>query len=520
MRYPKLKETACTRRTVDTFRGYNRGAVIGPGEFADMENLTSDAYPVLSVRPGRSFYRRPASPQGLTAGDVLCYVDGRDFVAGDTVVPMELSVAEADCPKDLVSMGAYVIILPDKKYINTQNLEDFGNIEAVFTAEGATVEADTEAGFCRICAAGIGKAFRPGDAVTLEGLAILDGTVTIRDCGDDHLLVPGEAEAAVTGSVRISRRMPRLDFAVECGNRLWGCRYGPDEQGSFVNEIYASALGDFKNWYRFDGLSTDSYAASCGSDGPFTGAAVYLGAPLFFKENGVHKVYGSYPAAFRIQYTACRGVESGCGRSLALVHETLFYKSRSGICAYDGSLPVCVSEALGKDAFSDAVAGSVDGKYYVSMKDGAGAYHLFVFDTGRGLWHREDGFHASSFCTHRGRLYAVDAESRDIFCMTGGTEPVRWMARTGDLGLSEQGSKYVSRLAVRLALQRGAQVVISVSYDREDRWEPLCKVFGTRLRSVTVPLRLRRCDTFRLRFEGEGQAWVYAVTEFLHPEQV
>ena len=23
-----------------------------------------------------------------------------------------------------------------------------------------------------------------------------------------------------------------------------------------------------------------------------------------------------------------------------------------------------------------------------------------------------------------------------------------------------------------------------------------------------------------LRFEGEGQAWVYAVTEFLHPEQV
>ena len=67
---------------------------------------------------------------------------------------------------------------------------------------------------------------------------------------------------------------------IECGNRLWGCKYGLVD-GETVNEIYASKLGDFKNWNCFAGLSTDSYAAARGSDGPFTGAADYLGQPRF-----------------------------------------------------------------------------------------------------------------------------------------------------------------------------------------------------------------------------------------------
>ena len=48
----------------------------------------------------------------------------------------------------------------------------------------------------------------------------------------------------------IHRLVPDLDFVVENGNRLWGCRY--DGQ---VNEIYASCLGDFTNWWRFDGVA-------------------------------------------------------------------------------------------------------------------------------------------------------------------------------------------------------------------------------------------------------------------------
>ena len=130
MRYPLLKPRPYERKSISRFRGLNRNPRPRAGDLSDMKNLSSDAYPVLSPRGKRGIYRRPASPQGLIARDVLCYVDGTDFILGNTRIPMGLSVAPEDCPKRLQSMGAYVIILPDKKYINTARPEDFGDIEA------------------------------------------------------------------------------------------------------------------------------------------------------------------------------------------------------------------------------------------------------------------------------------------------------------------------------------------------------------------------------------------------------
>ena len=101
-----------------------------------MKNLTSDRYPVLSPRSPRGIYAEPASPQGLLARDGLCYVDGSAFVMGDDRFELNLSVAPEDCPKQLVSMGAYVIILPDKYYINTLDPADRGSLDASFEAAG------------------------------------------------------------------------------------------------------------------------------------------------------------------------------------------------------------------------------------------------------------------------------------------------------------------------------------------------------------------------------------------------
>ena len=84
--------------------------------------------------------------------------------------------------------------------------------------------------------------------------------------------------------------MPDVDILFESGNRLWGARFGPtkyiaserDNYGSIglvkrtLNEIYASALGDLKNWRVYQNVSTDSYAASVGSDGEWTGGADYI----------------------------------------------------------------------------------------------------------------------------------------------------------------------------------------------------------------------------------------------------
>lgn len=573
MRYPQLKVQASTRKIVDAFMGYNHNLRISDGEFYDMKNLTSDHYPVLSPRNKRGFYVKPASPQGLIAKDDICYVDGTDFVMGDKRFNMNLSVKAEDCPKQMVSMGAYVIIMPDRKYINTINPSDCGDIDTSYKATGSvsfqlcTADGDSYENvtvspnaptnpknlqywidtsstpntlkqysttsemwvnvattYIKIQSDGIGKNFNQYDGVKISGITEesvkeLNSTAVVWAKGDDYIVVTGILNAVVTqnGGVTIDRKMPVMDFVIESGNRLWGCRYGENDSGETVNELYASKLGDFKNWNCFMGVSTDSYAASLGSDGEFTGAITFLGYPMFFKEHCVHKVFGNYPANFQIQDTACRGVQRGCHRSLAIVNETLFYKARSGICAFDGSLPVEASYALGSEVYSDAVGGAINNKYYVSMQDVYEQWHLFVYDTAKRMWHKEDDLHAAAFCTSKGELYCIDDDAKNIITLHGSGEkdstPVLWMAETGNLGIATPDMKYLSRLTVRLSLDKGSKLEIYAQYDLSDEWMHICTMFGTDLRSFDVPIRPRRTDHFKLRFEGEGDAKLYSITK-------
>jgi hypothetical protein len=308
-----------------------------------------------------------------------------------------------------------------------------------------------------------------------------------------------------------------MDFLIEHDNRLWGCRYGPDESGAVVNELYSCALGDFRNWNQFLGLSTDSYRVSLGSDGPFTGAITHGGYPLFFKEQCLHKVFGQIPANFSIQTTACRGVRKGCGRSLAIVGEILYYKSRHGVCAYDGSLPVEVSEPLGQERYTDAVAAAHGGKYYISMKkDRDGSWDLFVFDTEKGLWHREDDLAAYLFCSCGDELYCATEDGRILTMLGSGQsyeQNVSWMFETGILGASFPEKKYLQKLNIRMMLQQGSRMRILAQYDSVGQWHDLGYLTGTDLRSFTVPVKPRRCDHLRLRIEGEGPGMIYSITK-------
>ena len=561
MRYPTIPPRKVTLQAVEVFRGYNRNLKVKPGEFQEMENLTSDAFPVLSPRGPRGVYRKPASPQGLIAKQMLCYVDGAFFSIGDRKVNLGLSVAPEDCPKRLISMGAYVIILPDKMYVNTASPEDFGSMEVCNTVPAAEITlcsgdgtpltwvtqapdapgngalwmdggslkqySSAQAAWIpvtdtcvKLSAPGIGAGLLPGDGVTISGCQQtgLNGNQILADAHADDVTVKGMIPENTTQdtALTVKREMPDMDYITESENRLWGCRYGVGPDGKPVNEIYASKLGDFRNWSCFAGLSTDSYRASCGSDGPFTGAVTHLGYPLFFKEGCLHKVYGSEPASFRIQTTVCRGVQAGCSRSLAVVGETLMYKSPSGICAYDGSLPVEISQALGKERYENAAAGAIGDKYYISMADSAGEYHLFVYDRGRRLWHREDNLSCLDFCAWDGELFAIDRDSRNILGLLGSGEQegkVSWMAQTGELGMDAARREYISRLNLRLSLERGSELECLIQYDGSGEWESLCRMFATELRSLRIPLRVRRCDHMRLLFRGTGGAKLYAITQ-------
>lgn len=592
MLFPKLNEIATSTQNVDTFLGYNHNLRIRENEFYDMKNLTSTYYPVLSPRTKRGKYLTATNPQGMIAKDSLCYIDGQYFCMNEYRIDMGLSTAEENCPKQLVSMGAYVIIMPDKKYINTLDLTDFGNIEAFYPGvEGQLVTASYEmckvdgteytgvtkspsapeeptnmqlwidtsstphilkqysktnevwvqipTTYIKISAPNIASAFKQYDGVKISGfptessqLKELEGNSfplwqAYHDKGneeraegtDDYIVIIGLLDEAVTyeTALRIERTMPELDFITESENRLWGCRYGIAANGQVVNEIYACKLGDFKNWNCFMGISTDSYVASCGSDGQFTGAITHLGYPLFFKENCLHKVYGNYPANYQVQTTACRGVQKGCSNSLAIVNEVLYYKSRNAVCAYDGSLPTEMSSAFGDVSYSEAVACGHGNKYYISMKDISGEYNLFVFDAPKGLWHKEDNTAVKEFCSCRNELYYIPNNSTDIKTIFGsGTVdagPVSWMAESGVIGTSSPDRKYVSRLNIRMSLNIGSRVYFYAQYDSCGEWEHLGTMTGTSLRSFTVPIRPKRCDHFRLRIVGEGDAKIFSITK-------
>ena len=608
MKLPALSEIPSTREMIDVFKGYNNNLRIGEGEFHDMKNLTSDDYPVLSPRKKRGIYVRedgnfPIHLQGLIAKDSLCYVDcivdeheegARFYINDKEVEGFTLSSKAEDCPKQLISMGAYVIIMPDKKWINTADdgteSYQYGNIEASVTVgsaenpitfemckiDGTSYGNATKAEkapkdpsdgdlwidtsstphtlkqysatnamwvsiattYVKISAYGIGRPFSVYDGVTISGiesdrLLDLNNTMVIwaKDEGKDDdgnevsnwIVVTGildqvdSQEAPIT----LKRQMPNMDFVIESENRLWGCRYGVAANGEVVNEIYASKLGDFKNWNCFMGISTDSYAVTVGTDGQFTGAITHLGYPIFFKENCMHKVYGNYPANYQINTTACRGVQKGSHKSLAIVNEVLYYKSRASICAYDGSLPQEISYRLGNVFYRDAVACSHGNKYYISMyNESAKEWNLFVYDTALDLWHKEDNTKVYDFCSCRGELYFIDyTDEKNIRLKsmfgsgTTDTAKVKWMAETGLIGTDSPDQKYISKLNVRMYVELNAIVYVYIQYDSTGDWELVYRMAGMKLQSFTVPIRPRRCDHLKLRFEGEGVAKIYSITK-------
>ena len=560
MEMPTLRRLWTSRRTVDAFGGLNRSPRTGEGEFAQMENLSSDFYPVLAPCPPRE-QLDITGVTSLGAGQRLFYTQGTELVLGDRRIDLGLS---PDGNKILVKMGAYVVVFPDKKYASTLENGDCGSLEARFeaanavltpcTLEGAdripdyiqsaeplspengTLWLDTaaspavliewsaasnlwaavETAYVRIEAPGIGVPFRQYDGVTLSGAEALDGANVIWQAGSDFAVVSGvlEGQKHMRGLV-LSRTVPEMDYVIECGNRLWGCRAGTDRLGNPVNEIYASKLGDFRNWNCFMGLSTDSYAVTVGTQGPFTGAITYLGNPLFFKEDCLYKIYGSYPAAFHVQSTACRGVAQGGGESLAIVGETLFYKSPMGVCAYDGSLPAEVGRNLGFDPLEGGVGAGFGGKYFLSLQEHTGTDALYVYDKLLGQWHRETGFGARQMVSHAGKLYGLD-KNGGLWLLRGGKSRarVKWMARTGRISGWDGKRMVLKSLELQLLLANRARMDISVRYDDRGAWERIGTLTGSDRRFL-LPIRPKPCSHLELLLEGEGDIRLLSLTRVL-----
>ena len=320
-------------------------------------------------------------------------------------------------------------------------------------------------------------------------------------------------------SIRAQRKVPKLEYVTENANRVWGCN-------SEENVIYSCRLGDPTNWYSYNGIASDSYAVNVGSDGPFTGAATCMGYVLFFKENCLHKLYGSRPADYQLVSVQCRGVAKKASRSLCVLAEVLYYLSTDGVMAWDGSLPVKISGGLDNTWLMNvrgAAGGVLDSRYYLHLKvPGSGETRLLVYDTERSLWHEEDtgsGKQAGDWamCSTGRQLYQWDGENlwatepdreddRDTDEAKANLEKrVEFDAVTGDIGLNTPADKYISRVTLRVDALAYSVIKLQASYDG-GAWETLGEsAVLNKWTRTNIPFAPTRHDTMRLRISGTGQ---------------
>ena len=571
------------REFIDTFLGYNHNFKIGPGEFFDTENLSTDYYPLLSTRKKRGIVSQLTAGQGMIEKDALAYIDNGTLYYNSQATGLT-GISSGD--KQIIGMGAYICIFPDKLYFNTQDQTDFGSMEehyanAVEESTGSVtyqacmsdgtlytsrtvsptepespangdVWVDTNNGtyyeyssvqmmwveimtvYVKITFTTMGQLdVNDYDGVVISGSGIpdLNGDKIIYAHGggieeNDYIVVVGVLQEDIPSTqerITIDRNVPDMDYVCEAQNRLWGCFYGNDGTQN-LNEIYCCALGDFKNWRQYLGLSTDSWTASIGSDGVWTGAVNYLGYPTFFKENCIHRVAISSEGAHQLMETDCRGVQNGSFRSLQIVGETLFYKSRTDFCAYQGGFPQGISDQLGDEKYYDAVAGTFGNKYYVSMRDSVNRWHLFVFDTIKNLWIREDNLHAKFFASVDDELYCINEEVQTLVTVnkllalngTTGTPEgsISWKAESGLQYYQYPDMKYVSRYNFRMRCS--GIVKLYIEYDSSGTWIESGQInVMDRFDTVTIPVKPRRCDHLRFKLEGTGYVKIYSIAKIL-----
>lgn len=360
-----------------------------------------------------------------------------------------------------------------------------------------------------------------GSATIRKQLKRIETVMIIQSVGADYIVVSGIIDQQTTmtgGTIYFKRQAPYMDYICESNNRLWGCRYGLNRDGNIVNEIYACKQGDFKNWQSFAGISTDSYAASVGSDSEWTGCIAFQNSILFFKENCIHKLFGSSPATYQIVENKVRGVQKGSEKSLCLVNETLFYKSSKDFCYYDGSLPTSISSALGEMTYSDVICGSLGSKIYISARENGYLHVLLTYDIEKGIWHKEDNLQCKDICrVHNGLYYADINGNIGSFKENGTVEnDFAWFAETGNIGYSLPNNKYVGRIMLRLSKTTNGTLAVKISYDNSDIWETVILLKkAMSVTSYSVPIIPHRCDHFRLRIEGVGEAKVFSLTKVI-----
>lgn len=590
--------------TTGNFYGINRGLTVQDGEMNESTNLTSDYFPqmapVLPKVKVHDYDMQGGTYRGSIAkgNDVYSFCGGRMYKNGKHVEAVndgELTDAGNgnDERKLIVSMGAYILVWPDKWYYNTTDPDDHGKMGNAWsqgetvtfspcTLNGTVIEGgeyviqsskpttttngsywfdtknqklmvyassskswqEVQTTYIRIGCAGIGHGFKLNDSIVMASTgggdlfdaesasgqqqkdmkainAMVGTAYVVYAVEEDFIVITGLVSSALTtNTLKVERRIPDFSYACEANNRVWGCQYGTEMSmdGSFVNQLMACALGDFRNWETYDQVSTDSYAVSMGSDGPFTGAIGLNGIPCFFKEGNLTRIGGQIPVNFSTNATSCRGVDAGDSRSLQRIEQSLVYKAIDDILLFDSGSFRSIGMRLGATTLAgNTLASAVHGmKYYIALPDG-----IYVYDYQRGFWEREDlGNIVDLISTDEDMMFLVEGENGlQLWRQSKEAENlksnVKWSATFGAYGYDLKNKKYLTRFDLRMQMKIGSSCAVFIQYDHDGRWHKIGDIKGKTINSFLIPVMPRRCDHCQLRLDGTGYMRLISLSRIL-----
>lgn len=374
--------------------------------------------------------------------------------------------------------------------------------------------------------------------IILKGINIWNDTFNVRQTAQDMVYWVVQDDNHIKKAVsnftnfKLQNELYNsLDFIVQEGNRLFAC-------SNSNHEIYASKLGDPSLWKEFKGISTDSYAATVGSPGKFTGAAVFNNTPIFFKENCIHRITGNTPASFNISYDYYDGIKDGCSNSIVRVGNYLIYYSKGGFVYYTGSQPERIDRQLGDKRYKNIFAGEKEGHYIAAVvEQETNKTYLLDFDMDLNQWYKHQDnnprtfrvvnvsndlytFHkekCADYTSENNLLHTfIECIGRNLNESQTATaeDDFEWYAESGWLIKESTNKKYITKMLFNMHLDPLADIRIYLKYDYNDEWELISSYSNTNdcPETVSIPLIPQRCESMQYKIEGKGKVIIYSIT--------
>ena len=461
-------------------KGINYSDMLSDGDMVDSKNISARRYPYISTRKKRDPY---TSIDGVNAIDVMVY-DGKLITVKQTsssstniayneqiLTPSGLSAGE----KQMAIVNTKLVVFPDKvmydfKTQTLKSLEAEFHAESYFTQNSLYMHTETRGLIT-------GAGFKKGDTIKISGCSVADNNkeITIQsmtydeDTGFSRIRTSENAftpvawnEGGLNDLIKIKREVPNLDFICEADNRLWGV-------SNADKTIYASALGDPTNFHTYEGVSTDSYAVAVGSEGDFTGCCKLGTSVLFWKEDKLHKMMGSYPAEYTLYTYEIEGVAKGSHKSMVVINDSLYYLGLHGVFVYNGSYPISISQNFGERIFTNGVGGTDGDSYFLSCKDGNEDF-FFVYELKHNIWIKEDDFYAMAFARIGRDVYYADGERVYKLYGTEDDPNMEWLIHFAPMYESIEGKKCYSKFILRVEMPENSYLLFHVKQD-DGKWD-------------------------------------------------